>query len=825
MKLADALSGMIRIVISTDSAGMRWNATLIASVLRRASQGVEVRVYTRGFEEASFEVPGLKVDFFQVSESASGRYPGHVPDAVFDRLRIIKDEPDWERVLILDHDMVVLCDLAPYFDEDFEDSLLMGRLFGEGNTLGLQMKQRGGLPAAWSHCVEFPYFYMGPMLNLRLMRHEGTWEKLLAAHEAIGEDEQISLTAATDGRVKGVAKKWNLVPQWDRLEELQHKAGNRSSEIGGVQWNRGVPEGVIHWTGPAKPWHFQSRVWRPEIWESERVSWEHLRLGLWQKPEILDVFPLRLEESRAMAKRGWNVRAVIKRHDDVACSQPGFPDLEVVQAASDDVLEFFSETVVRLGPEARLDSGILGQLPETFSLTGPRSVEDVEILRDAGFLKETRYIAKQWPLGGPHPDELEYWEASQSRAISFNEVAAFSRRPKRIAQLPSVPKPASYVSSVDYRVGHFLEFEMGGLLADSGRVIELGYGRHTELLTKAFPGTEIIVISEDARSVEVLERFSSGRPVRVIHAPLGESFGWYEIDGADLPSADLLVVDGPDYKPCRAARGGAVSLIEGLEAKAFVLLCGTEFETHRALLPMWLEAGCRTVVEGYDFILLRKETVRVPSATEEPAPIRIELNLFVECAYFATDVKNCSPELESSEDHRDTLGIQSEIVTICPPDEGSILWKQIRGFEADGLMENLKGDYIVKEIGRLLTMRGCLQRFVELGKRTALVVEKGLHWGDHARDRIESGLAELPSDWDLVILHAMRVDRFKPIRGNMARLVDFVPGRAAIWSVESAVKVLEALESADKEFPMVLHALAKNWMVYGLVPFPCKIGL
>ncbi len=109
--------------------------------------------------------------------------------------------------------MLALCDLAPYFEEDFEGNLLMGRLFGPGNTLGMQMARRGGLPEKLKYAGNYPYFYMGPMMNLKAMREEGSWEKLLAAHEALGQDEQMALTIAAEGRVKGVGRKWNLVPQ------------------------------------------------------------------------------------------------------------------------------------------------------------------------------------------------------------------------------------------------------------------------------------------------------------------------------------------------------------------------------------------------------------------------------------------------------------------------------------------------------------------------------------------------------------------------------------------------------------------------------------
>ena len=57
------------------------------------------------------------------------------------------------------------------------------------------------------------------MMNLEAMRKEGTWEKLLSVHSKLGQDEQMALTIATEGRIKGVGRKWNLVPHWDHLAD------------------------------------------------------------------------------------------------------------------------------------------------------------------------------------------------------------------------------------------------------------------------------------------------------------------------------------------------------------------------------------------------------------------------------------------------------------------------------------------------------------------------------------------------------------------------------------------------------------------------------
>lgn len=318
----------LTIVISTDAEGLKRHATLIASIVRRTERSVEVRCYTRGFAQKSFETRNLRVDFVRVDEEVTGRYPRHVAAAVFDRLRIIRDETGWGRCLVLDHDMVCLSDLGEYFDESFDGNLLMGRLFGPGNTLGLQMRGRGGLPERLSHAEEYPYFFMGPMMNLTAMREESIWDRFLAVHEILNQDEQLALAAATGGRTKGVDRKWNQVPQWDCREGSEFPEGDEGCGI--------RLEGIIHWTGGAKPWHPHTKVWRPEVWEAERTNWEVLRAGEWDKPVMWELSGSPASELLSWLTRGWKL--VVAREDVPVPALPEGTLLseEVMRARADE---------------------------------------------------------------------------------------------------------------------------------------------------------------------------------------------------------------------------------------------------------------------------------------------------------------------------------------------------------------------------------------------------------------------------------------------------------------------------------------------------------
>lgn len=104
-----------------------------------------------------------------------------------------------------------------------------------------------------------PFFYMGPLLNLRRMREEGFWSHFLEVHQHLGFEEQLTLALATAGRIKPLNKRFNLVPRWEKPDEPL--------------------DCVLHYTTPEKPWNSEGEF--NHFWESEVTTWEQLRTGKW----------------------------------------------------------------------------------------------------------------------------------------------------------------------------------------------------------------------------------------------------------------------------------------------------------------------------------------------------------------------------------------------------------------------------------------------------------------------------------------------------------------------------------------------------------------
>ena len=422
---------MIRIALSTDAKGHPYHSTLIASILRRASLPVHVRCWCRGFAPESFETGPLKVEFIHTDEEVTGKFPGYVGPAVFDRLRVIRDATDWDKCLIMDYDQLALCDLAPLFEMDLGNHLLAAKMQGLGVDMAYAMKTwiKRPLPGGWEHVAEYPYFSMGPLLNLKAMREAGTWDKLMAAHAAFGVDEQLSLTAATEGRTMGFDRKWNLFPK---------------SDIQGDD----VPEGVIHWLGWPKPWHPGAKVWRPDIWESEKSSWEHLRMGIWQKPLAIELEPEDDRGVRALAQRGWRVTVFSSRIESDGPSptqqashslsersdghrptrQAGFPDVEIHPASREAFQELQEKEQgnidqVRLGAWEEAADWLEGSktAPKYLVLKGGMDAEEVDRVRALGYENETRLMSGEWPIGGPLPRALDFHKCRPGTGIGPGE--------------------------------------------------------------------------------------------------------------------------------------------------------------------------------------------------------------------------------------------------------------------------------------------------------------------------------------------------------------------------------------------------------------------
>lgn len=401
----------IRIALSTDAQGYGYNATLIASILRRTAWNVHIRCWCRGFLPESFEQGKLRLEFIPAGEEVHGKVPAYVGLAVFDRLQVIQQCNDWDRCLILDYDQLVLCDLAPLYEMEIGDHLLAAKHHGNGVDLAYAMQHWATrvIPPEWQHAATNAYFSMGVLLNLKSMRLAGTWSDLERIQQSFGLDENLALVAACQGRTLPFDKRWNLFPKQDIREGE-------------------MPQGIIHWLGWPKPWHKNAKVWRPDVWLAERCSWEHLRMGIWEKPLVWELEPEDDHGVKGLLDRGWRVQVTAARFREGRVKHGGYPDLILI--APEEAVGWQSGEIpqwIRFGPWCdaaawlRERREICDDAPEYVSLRGPQTQADLEAVRTLGYGRAFRFRSHEWPAGGPMPRVLHYTAQAWNGALEAGE--------------------------------------------------------------------------------------------------------------------------------------------------------------------------------------------------------------------------------------------------------------------------------------------------------------------------------------------------------------------------------------------------------------------
>lgn len=800
----------ICITISTDAQGFSKNATLIASIVRRTQRLVSVRCYTRGFSQESFAIRNLQVDFVRSEEEVTGRYPGHVPVAVFDRLRVMRDEKEWDRCLVLDHDMICLSDLGEYFDEDFEGNLLMGRLFGAGNTLGLQMKGRGGLPAELAQAADYPYFFMGPMMNLALMRQENTWERLLECHALMGQEEQLALTAATGGRTKGVDRKWNQVPQWDNKDghELQL-------------------EGIIHWTGGGKPWHRGTKVWRPEIWEAERCNWETLREGDWDKPVAEDFGGKDAHAAQGLLRRGWRVISYGNeakwdkpRQDLVRGGAFQAPCLALDEAGR---LES-AATMRRFGPSMACEEiiRILAEANDACPviLEGYRSEQEIREIAGSRYNASSRWLTKEWPPGGPAPEVLEQQQGVAAQSLHPGEEICLFVASEKISQKLPVAMPLVRVTDESWSLHdaacdwlrESLAANVNVPLDRPLRFLELGTGRSTSVIAETFPQAEIITLEHDEQKFHhQREQLALHTKVHCHFTPLDVGLRWYDLSDVPEGPYDFLLVDGPPRSCGGKNREAAQCLMRWLAPHAIILLDDTDAATAAS----WNEIGCTLLHQDESFAVLQ-----APAATSLPAT-----EAYASLADLAE--KTYVISLPDRQDRRDALlsnwgAAAKEIIWVdgvrCQAED--IAWTEMRGMEAYGKSENLKGDYVLGAVGCKRAGIAALRAFLASGAETALICEDDSHWLENAQQMISRALAEVPADWDLLYFSAIQKSPYVAVTPFWMRITAARMTSAIVWKRETAMRLLPDLETCDCEWDLFMQRQHAVLNAYAMRPMP-----
>jgi hypothetical protein len=153
-----------------------------------------------------------------------------------------------------------------------------------------------------------------------------------------------------------------------------------------------------------------------------------------------------------------------------------------------------------------------------------------------------------------------------------------------------------------------------------------------------------------------------------------------------------------------------------------------------------------------------------------------------------------------------------------------ILWSEMRGLEAHGNPLNLKGPYVAEAIARKREMIAALEAFVESGEDTALIISGECCWRPGATDLIDRALGQLPSDWELLYLHAARREPHLPWSPHLVKLSGARGSLAIVWRRDTALRLLDGLRACDCEWDVYIQSVHPEMKAFCVMPLPLRMG-
>lgn len=222
------------------------------------------------------ETPHISLRFFDVTPIAKGKMDdlklrGHFQIETYYRLLMQDILLDWDKVLYLDSDMVVLRDIAELFDTDVNGYLLAA--CKDADTAGLY---NGYEPSRKPYTDEvlklskpYDYFQAGTILfNLDMFRTTFEVDDMiaLAAQGQWKLLDQDVLNVLAQGCVKSIPMEWNVMTDWRGLR-IKRIISRAPKELYDEYMEARKHPAIIHYAGPEKPWNDPESDMADYFWE------------------------------------------------------------------------------------------------------------------------------------------------------------------------------------------------------------------------------------------------------------------------------------------------------------------------------------------------------------------------------------------------------------------------------------------------------------------------------------------------------------------------------------------------------------------------------
>lgn len=254
----------VYIVLATDENYTQHAGITLLSLLKNSvsSQAIEIIVLTDAISQRSEERLrsvakewGAKLSFVEVDLSCvKGWFMAkHLSKMSFARLLLPDLLPDnIEKVLYVDTDVIVRQDIAALWSFDISD-YAVGAVEEVGFFHKHDYKKAINLP------LDAHYFNSGVLLiNLKMWRADGITEKIFTYLD----ENPNALKADQDALNVVFADRWlSLPPKWNvHKDTYTHYYSLSFSRFTDDLLSAIKNPGIMHFTGPRKPWHYASAV-------------------------------------------------------------------------------------------------------------------------------------------------------------------------------------------------------------------------------------------------------------------------------------------------------------------------------------------------------------------------------------------------------------------------------------------------------------------------------------------------------------------------------------------------------------------------------------
>lgn len=225
---------------------------------------------------------------------------GHFREETYFRLLLPDLLPRYDKILYLDSDMIVCEDIAELYAENVENYLLAA--CKDADTAGLyngyEPNKKNYMDNVLKIKKPYEYFQAGTILfNLNMFRKNYTVEEVMRFAMSYPWEllDQDVLNYLAQGKTKFIGMEWNVMVDWRgiRIKEIIGRAPHYLYDE--YMRARKAPK-IIHYAGPAKPWHSPS-------FDFADIFWDHARRTPYYETALMRMMTLQTANIKRKKKR------------------------------------------------------------------------------------------------------------------------------------------------------------------------------------------------------------------------------------------------------------------------------------------------------------------------------------------------------------------------------------------------------------------------------------------------------------------------------------------------------------------------------------------